>query len=146
MKTLKFIGIALLTVLMSVSFSACGGSDDDDNGGGGDTSSSIEGTWYLKSEKWFTDESRTTVSSEKTYGDYADNRIWVIKKSGDGISLTENGKERSVTKVGNNEYRKNNDRFVVKTLTSKSLIVDYYDNYYKEDKSQLEYGVYTFMR
>ena len=146
MKTLKFIGIALLTVLMSVSFSACGGSDDDDNGGGGDTSSSIEGTWYLKSEKWFTDESRTTVSSEKTYGDYADNRIWVIKKSGDGISLTENGTERSVTKVGNNEYRKNNDRFVVKTLTSKSLVVDYYDNYYKEDKSQLEYGVYTFMR
>jgi len=146
MKTLRFIGVALLTVLMSVAISSCSKSDDDNNGGGGDTSSSIEGTWYLKSEKWFTDESRTTVSSEKTYGDYADNRIWVIKKSGDGISLTENGKERSVTKVGNNEYRKNNDRFVVKTLTSKSLIVDYYDNYYKEDKSQLEYGVYTFMR
>ena len=43
MKTLRFIGIALLTVLMSVSFSACGGSDDDDNGGGSSTTT-IEGT------------------------------------------------------------------------------------------------------
>jgi len=34
MKTIRFIGFALLTVLMSVSLSACGGSDDDeiDNG------------------------------------------------------------------------------------------------------------------
>ena len=39
MKTLRFIGVALFTVLMSVSFSACGGSDDDDNNGGGDTPS-----------------------------------------------------------------------------------------------------------
>ena len=46
MKALRFIGIALLTVLMSVSFSACGGSDDDDNNGGGnETPTSIEGTW-----------------------------------------------------------------------------------------------------
>ena len=38
MKTLRLFGIALLTVLMNVSFSACGGSDEeDDNGGGGNT-------------------------------------------------------------------------------------------------------------
>ena len=148
MKTIRLFGVALLTVLLSVGFSSCSKSDDDN--GGGDTSASIEGKWYLKSEIWYgmkngqIDMSNITIN--KTYGDYADNRIWVIKKSGDGISLTENGTERSVTKVGNNEYRKNNDRFVVKTLTSKSLVVDYYDNYYKEDKSHLEYGVYTFMR
>ena len=147
MKTIRLFGVALLTVLLSVSFSSCSKSDDDN--GGGDTSASIEGKWYLKSEIWYgmkngqIDMSNITIN--ETYGDYADNRIWVIKKSGDGISLTENGTERSVTKVGNNEYRKNNDRFVVKTLTSKSLVVDYYD--YNNDNSQLEeYGVYTFMR
>lgn len=32
MKSLRFIGFALFTVLVSVSFSACGGSDDEDNG------------------------------------------------------------------------------------------------------------------
>ena len=44
MKTLRFIGIALLTVLMSVAISSCSKSDDDNNGGGG-SSVSIEGTW-----------------------------------------------------------------------------------------------------
>jgi hypothetical protein len=100
----------------------------------------------LKSEKWFTNESRTQVRSEKSYGDYSKERVWVIKKSGDEISLTENGKERTMTKLGNNEYRKNNDKFVVKTLTSKSLIVDYSDNYFKEKDEYKEYGVYAFMR
>ena len=74
MKTLRLFGIALLTVLMSVGSSSCSKSDDD-NGGGGGSSASIEGTWYLKSEKWFTDESRTKVSSETTYGDYANERV-----------------------------------------------------------------------
>ena len=44
MKTLRFIGVALLTVLMSVSFSACGG--DDDNGGN-NYKSLIVGKWKL---------------------------------------------------------------------------------------------------
>ena len=133
-------------MLLSVSLNACGG-DDDNVPGGGDTSASIEGKWYLKSEKWFTDASRTTVDEEATYGDYADKRIWVIQKSGDGISLIENGYERSIIKVGNNEYKKgDHDRFVVKSVTSNSLVIDYYDNYYKDDESVKEYGVYTFMR
>lgn len=42
MKTLRFIGVALLAVLMSVSFSACGG--DDDNGGN-NYKSLIVGKW-----------------------------------------------------------------------------------------------------
>ena len=144
MKTIKLLGLALITVLLSVGFSSCSKSSDDDNGG--ETSASIEGTWYLKAEKWFTDASRKKVSSEKTYRDYSNERIWIIKKNGDGISLTENGTERTMTKLGNNEYRKNNDKFVVKTLTANSLIVDYYDNFFKEDDEYKEYGVYTFMR
>ena len=47
MKTLRFIGMALLTVLMSVAISSCSKSDDDNNGGGG-SSASIEGTWIEK--------------------------------------------------------------------------------------------------
>ena len=146
MKNIRLVGMALLALFMSVSFSACGGSDDDDNnGGGGDTSASIEGTWYLKSEKWFTDESMKTVSSEKTYGDYANERVWTFKKSGNDLILTDT-KEYTLVRNGNNDYQKHNDRFVVKSLTSNSLVVDYYDNYYKDDKSQREYGTYSFMK
>ena len=149
MKTIRLFGIALLTVLMSVAISSCSKSDDDNNGGGG-SSASIEGTWYLKSEKWFTDESRTTVSSETTYGDYANERVWTFKKSGNDLILTQKSsgqtKEYTLVRNGNNDYQKGNDRFVVKTLTSNSLVVDYYDNYYKDDKSQREYGTYSFMK
>ena len=149
MKTIRLFGIALLTVLICVAISSCSKSDDGNNGGGGDTSSSIEGTWYLKSEKWFTDESRTTVSSEKTYGDYANERVWTFKKSGNDLILTQKSSqtnEYTLVRNGNNDYQKGNDRFVVKTLTSNSLVVDYYDNYYKDDKSQREYGTYSFMK
>ena len=151
MKNIRLVGMALLALFMSVSFSACGGSDDDDNnGGGGDTSASIEGTWYLKSEKWFTDESRTTVSSEKTYGDYANERVWTFKKSGNDLILTEKysgqTSEDTLVRNGNNDYQYYDDRFVVKTLTSNSLVVDFYDNYYDDDKSLWEYGTYYFMK
>ena len=150
MKTLRLFGIALLTVLMSVGSSSCSKSDDD-NGGGGGSSASIEGTWYLKSEKWFTDESRTKVSSETTYGDYANERVWTFTKSGNDLILTTkfsdgHTREHTLVRNGNNDYQKGNDRFVVKTLTSNSLVVDYYDNYYKDDKSQREYGTYSFMK
>ena len=150
MKNIRLVGMALLALFMSVSFSACGGSDDDDNNGGGGSSASIEGTWYLKSEKWFTDESRTKVSSETTYGDYANERVWTFKKSGNDLILTEKSsgqtKEYTLVRNGNNHYQKGNDRFVVKTLTSNSLVVDYYDNNYDDDKSQREYGTYSFMK
>ena len=150
MKTLRLFGIALLTVLMSVGSSSCSKSDDD-NGGGGGSSASIEGTWYLKSEKWFTDESRTKVSSETTYGDYANERVWTFKKSGNDLILTEKfsdgyTEEYTLVRNGNNDYQKDNDRFVVKTLTSNSLVVDFYDNYYDDDESEWEYGTYYFMK
>lgn len=158
MKTIRLFGVTLLTVLMSVAISSCSKSDDDNDGGGG-SSASIEGTWYLKSEKWFTDESRTKVSSETTYGDYANERVWTFKKSGNDLILTEeefpdytNGytlvrNEYTLVRNGNNDYHKGYwDRFVVKTLSSNSLVVDYYDNYYDDDKSVWEYGTYYFMK
>ena len=150
MKNIRLVGMALLALFMSVSFSACGGSDDDDNNGGGGSSASIEGTWYLKSEKWFTDESWTKVSSETTYGDYANERVWTFKKSGNDLILTvENPdctNEYTLVRNGNNDYQMYDDRFVVKTLTSNSLVVDFYDNYYDDDESLWEYGTYYFMK
>ena len=150
MKTLRFVGVALLTVLMSVAISSCSKSDDDNNGGGGGTSASIEGKWYLKSEKWFKDASRTTVSDEDLYDDYADERIWVFTKDGENLILEEihgnHDNKCTLETVGNNEYKKGGDKFVVKVLSSKSLVVDYYDNYYDKDDKYKEYGTYTFMR
>lgn len=154
MKTLRLFGIALLTVLMSVAISSCSKSDDDNNGGG-DISASIEGKWYLKSEIWYGMKNgqidMSNITLNETYGDYANERVWTFKKSGNDLILTQKSSsgytnEYTLVRNGNNDYQKGNDRFVVKTLTSNSLVVDYYDNYYDDDKSLWEYGVYTFMR
>ena len=154
MKTLRFIGIALLTVLMSVAISSCSKSDDDNNGGG-DTSASIEGKWYLKSEIWYGMKNgqidMSNITLNETYGDYANERVWTFKKSGNDLILTQKDsdgytKEYTLVRNGNNDYQKSDDRFVVKTLTSNSLVVDFYDNYYDDDKSLWEYGTYYFMK
>lgn len=147
MKTLRFIGIALLTVLMSVSFSACGGSDDEET-------ASIEGTWYLKSEIWYAwkngQPDMQNVTMQKSYADYDKARIWVFTKDGENLILEQihgnYDNKYTLEVVGNNEYKKWGDKFVVKVLSSKSLVVDYYDNYYAKDDKDKEYGTYTFMR
>ena len=155
MKTLRLVGIALLAVLLSVGISSCSKSDDDNgNGGGGGTSASIEGKWYLKSEKWYGwkngQPDMSTVTIDKTYGDYSDERIWTIKISGDDLILTQTHSgqtnEYTLIKNGNNDYKKGNDRFVVKSVAPNSLVVDIYDNYYKDNDDQKEYGIYTFMK
>jgi hypothetical protein len=157
MKTIRLFGVALLTVLLSVGFSSCSKSDDDNgNGGGGGTSTSIEGKWYLKSEKWYGwkngQPDMSTVTIDKTYDDYADKTIWTFKKSGDDLILTEthNGKTNEYNLIinGNNDYKMGKyDRFVIKSVTPNSLVVDLYDHYYGEgDDTTKEYGVITFMR
>ena len=47
MKTFKLIGVAILTVLLSVGFSSCSKSDDDN---GGSSSNPLVGTWELSDE------------------------------------------------------------------------------------------------
>ena len=93
----------------------------------------------------------SNITLNETYGDYANERVWTFKKSGNDLILTHKSSsgqtnEYTLVRNGNNDYQKSYDRFVVKTLTSNSLVVDYYDNYYDDDKSLWEYGVYTFMR
>ena len=63
MKTLRLLGVALFTMLMNVSFSACGGSDEeDDNGGGGNTPLVSK-----RLAKVTTQEGNSTFSDEFTY-------------------------------------------------------------------------------
>lgn len=88
MKAISYFRIALLTVLMSVSFFACGGSDDDN--GGSNVSASFEGEWHvttLKGYEW--DSSKNTpnlsnVTFEKTFGTTSDFETWVITKKDNG--------------------------------------------------------------
>lgn len=154
MKTLRFLGMALIAVLVSVSFSACGDSDDEEDNGGG-LQTTIEGTWYLKTEIWYAwsngKADMQNITSQKSYEDYDKERVWVIKKDGDNLSLiqTRRNKEAqtyTLEKKGNNEYQKGNDRVVVKSVSAKQLVIDYYDNYYDDEDDYKEYGVYTFMR
>ena len=168
MKTLRFIGIALLTVLMSVSFSACGGSDDDDNGGG--SSKSIDGTWYMKSMKGFyyypangtfEPHNDSSKNPDVEYDDYSSNVIITVTKNGENITTKWNGDGYSQTlifeKKGANEYLCTEsgyvyNRIVMKTMTDKQLVFDWYDAYFEDangtvkDKEHFYVARYSFMR
>ena len=90
MKTLRFIGIALLTVLMSVAISSCSKSDDDNNGGGG-SSASIEGTWNLKRcmlYKWDYSKNSPDWSTGYSYT-LNEPETWIISKNGDNLKVKE---------------------------------------------------------
>lgn len=154
MKTLRLFGVALFTVLMSVSFSACGGSDDEEDNGGG-LQTTIEGTWYLKAEVWYAwkngQPDMQNITSQNSYEDYDKEMVWVIKKDGDNLSLIENIRNKgtqtyTLEKKGNNEYEQGNDRIVVKSVSAKQLVIDLYDFYYGNHDDAKEYGILTFMR
>lgn len=150
MKTLRFIGITLLTVLMSVAISSCSKSDDDN--GGGDTSASIEGIWYQMIEIVYElkngepDFSRIVLKWIPDYGD----SIWTFGKTNDGYNVTilENGTvdECSYVKVGNNEYKVDNaDKVVILSVSSNSLELGVYEDFYKNE-SYKEYVKYVFKK
>ena len=86
MKTLRFIGIALLTVLMSVGSSSCSKSDDDN--GGGDTSASIEGIWYEMSVFEYELKNGEPDFSKLVWShDYSGSgHIWTFAKTNDGYN------------------------------------------------------------
>ena len=138
MKTMRLFGVALLTVLMSVGISACGGSDDDvDNGGGGSSSASIEGTWYLKSMKGFYyypadgkfEPHNSSKNPDVEYADYSDDVVMTVTKNGDNFTTKWKGNGYNQTlvfeKMGVNEYlcTESNtvyNRIVMKTMSDKS--------------------------
>lgn len=150
MKTLRFIGIALLTVLMSVAISSCSKSDDDN--GGGDTSASIEGIWYKMSVFEYELKNGEPDFSKIVWShDYSgSNSSWIFGKTNDGYNVTSLGNgeahEYSFVKVGNNEYKMDNvDKVVILSVSSNSLVLGIYENFYK-DSSYKSYIKYVFNR
>ena len=149
MKTLRFIGIALLTVLMSFGSSSCSKSDDDN--GGGDTSASIEGIWYKMSKIEYELKNGEPDFSKIVWShDYRGTNIsWTFAKTNDGYNVTtlENGvHEYSFVKVGNNEYKMGNaDKVVILSVSSNSLELGIYENFYK-NSSHKAYYKYIFNR
>ena len=153
MKTLRFIGIALLTVLMSVAISSCSKSDDDNNGGGG-SSASIEGTWNLKrfmlyewdysknSPDWSTGWAHTLNEPE----------TWIISKNGDNLKVKESFFEEGslyedefiLTHVKDNEYKIEDDCLIFSNITETSMQIDVYYDYYDSTSTHKEYKIMRF--
>ena len=153
MKTLRFIGIALLTVLMSVAISSCSKSDDDNNGGGG-SSASIEGTWNLKrfmlyewdysknSPDWSTGWAHTLNEPE----------TWIISKNGDNLKVKESffdsgsfhEYEFILTHVKDNEYKIEDDCLIFSNITETSMQMDHYCDYYDDTSTHKQYSITRF--
>ena len=150
MKTLRLFGIAFLTVLMSVGSSSCSKSDDDN--GGGDTSASIEGIWYKMSVFEYELKNGEPDFSKIVWShDYRGTNIsWTFAKTNDGYNVTSLGNgtvdEYSYVKVGNNEYKVDNaDKVVILGVSSNSLELGIYENFYK-NSSYKAYYKYIFNR
>lgn len=149
MKTLRFIGIALLTVLLSVSLSSCSKSDDD-NGG------SIEGTWIEKSittYEWdYSKNSPDMSTSEVRIPN--DPETWIISKKGynlkvkysffDSGSLHEG--EYIFTHMKDNEYKIGNHRLIFSNITETSMQVEEYLDYYDDTSKHKEYWICRFVK
>ena len=110
MKTLKLFGVALLTVLLSVSFSACG-SDGDDNG----STASIVGTW-LETGKAKSYQAKLVFTGQEASGNVSyledDQIIWTGTYNINGSKLT-------ITKSNKTSFES-----TIKSLTSSTLVLE----------------------
>ena len=153
MKTLRFIGIALLTVLMSVAISSCSKSDDDNNGGGG-SSASIEGTWNLKRFIYYQwDYYNNSPDRSKGWAHTLNEpETWIISKNGDNLkvkqSFFDSGSfheyEFILTHVKDNEYKIEDDRLIFSNITETSMQMDHYCDYYDDTSTYKQYSITRF--
>ena len=153
MKTLRFIGIALLTVLMSVAISSCSKSDDDNNGGGG-SSASIEGTWDLKRFIYYQWDYYNNSPDRSKGMAYTLNEpeTWIISKNGDNLkvkqSYLDNGtfheNEFILTHVKDNEYKIGDDRLIFSNITETSMQMNVYYDYYDDTSTDKGYEIWRF--
>ena len=111
MKTLRFIGIALLTVLMSVSFSACGGDDDNQGGGSNVKSKDVVGTWKGYScvdddpNDLSTNHTLTLVFNADGTGTYDEYEVLDANKCSFSYSMEGNTKGKAyISSIGNSIY------------------------------------------
>ena len=154
MKTLRFIGIALLTVLMSVAISSCSKSDDDNNGSGG-SSASIEGTWIEKryiSYEWDYSKNSPDWSTGWAYT-LNEPETWIISKNGDNLKVKESFFEDGslyeyefiLTHVKDNEYKNDeDDRFIFNNISETSMQIDVYIEYYDDTSTNKAYKIMRF--
>ena len=153
MKTLRFIGIALLTVLMSVAISSCSKSDDDNNGGGG-SSASIEGTWiekHHKNYKWDYSKNSPDMSTGEARTPNAP-ETWIISKNGDNLKVKESFFEEGslyenefiLTHVKDNEYKIGDDRLIFSNITETSMQMNVYYDYYDDTSTDKGYEICRF--
>ena len=152
MKTLRFIGIALLTVLMSVAISSCSKSDDDNNGGGG-SSASIEGTWIEKRFIYYQwDYYNNSPDRSRSYT-LNGSETWIISKRGDNLkvkaSFFDSGSfheyEFILTHVKDNEYKNDeDDRFIFNNISETSMQVEVYIDYYDDTSTNKAYTISRF--
>ena len=152
MKTLRFIGIALLTVLMSVAISSCSKSDDD-NGGGG-SSASIEGTWNLKRFIYYQwDYYNNSPDRSKGWAHTLNEpETWIISKKGDNLKVKESYFEEGslyeyefiLTHVKDNEYKIEDDRLIFSNITETSMQMNVYYDYYDDTSTSKGYEIWRF--
>ena len=153
MKTLRFIGIALLTVLMSVAISSCSKSDDDNNGGEG-SSASIEGTWIEKRNiyyEWDYSKNSPDMSTGKARTPN-DPETWIISKNGDNLKVKESFFEDGslyeyefiLTHVKDNEYKIEDDRLIFSNITETSMQMNVYYDYYDDTSTDKGYEIWRF--
>ena len=153
MKTLRFIGIALLTVLMSVAISSCSKSDDDNNGGEG-SSASIEGTWIEKryiSYEWDYSKNSPDMSTGEARTPNAP-ETWIISKNGDNLKVKESFFEEGslyenefiLTHVKDNEYKIEDDRLIFSNITETSMQMNVYYDYYDDTSTDKGYEIWRF--
>ena len=81
MKTFRFIGMALLAVVMCVNFTSC--SNDDEEQG---ETYSVEGTWLMQSLKGYIETADNKEILDESYPDLQESKL-------------------IITKVSNNKYR-----------------------------------------
>ncbi len=92
MKRIYLTLISLVVLVTSLSLTSCSKSDDD-NGGGG-SSTSIEGTWYLKSVKGFYyypadgkfEPHNSNKEPDAEYDDYSNNVVMTVTKNGENLT------------------------------------------------------------
>ena len=96
-KNFYYLSLLLGLVFGMTMFTACGGDDDDSSvmsPFGGKIEGPIEGTWYLKSEKWIHYIKGGEIYEQgendgvlRTYDDYYPNQTLTISKSGDKYTM-----------------------------------------------------------
>ena len=76
MKTFRFIGMALLAIVMCVNFASC--SDDEEEQG---ETYCTEGTWLLQSSKGYIENSNDKNTWDESYPDLQETKLEITKNS-----------------------------------------------------------------